>query len=172
MKGIDYFDTFSPVAKLTTIRVLLSLAAIKGWHLEHLDVNNAFLHGDLHEEVYMTLPPSLSGFHPSKVCRLQKSLYGLQQASRQWYSKLSAFLISLGYHQSQADYSLYVKSDSQHFTALLVYVDDIVLARNSPIEIQHVKHLLDQQFRIKDLGQLRYFFGILDFKIQRRYLLK
>lgn len=74
--------------------------------MEELDVNNAFLHGDLHEEVYMALPPSLSVGDTSKVCKVLKSLYGLKQTSRQWYLKLSSFLVSIGYHQSQADHSL------------------------------------------------------------------
>lgn len=159
MEGIDYFDTFSLVAKITTVRVLLTIVAIQGWYVEQLDVNNAFLHGDFHEEVYMTLPPGISISKPSQVCKLRKSLYGLKQASRQWYSKLSSFLISLGYAQSQADHSLYVKSHKEFFTAILVYVDDIVVAGNSMLEIQNVKHLLDQKFRIKDLGSLRFFLG-------------
>lgn len=88
----------------------------------------------------MNLPPRLSGtFSSSKICKSQKSLYGLKQSNRQWYFKLSAFLISLGYHQSHADYSLYVKYDAHHFTVLLVYVDVVVLTGNSIIEIQYVK---------------------------------
>lgn len=107
----------------------------------------------------MTLPPGLNTSNPYQVCKLNKYLYGLKQASRQWYSKLSSFLISLGYSQSQADHYLYVKSNHHSFTALLVYVDDIVLTGDSMAEIHFVKHLMHQQFKIKDLGQLRFFLG-------------
>lgn len=97
---------------------------------------------------------------PSKVSKLNKSLYGLKQASRQWYSKLYAAIISLGYKASQVDHSLYVKSYSTSFTTLLVYVDDIVLADTSNEEIKYVKLFLDQQFKIKDLGQFCFFLGL------------
>nr|KYP37372.1 Retrovirus-related Pol polyprotein from transposon TNT 1-94 [Cajanus cajan] len=158
--GVDYFETFSPVVKLTTVRVLLVVATANNWFLHQLDVDNAFIHGDLHEEVYMKPPLGLSLPHPKLVCKLQKSLYGLKQASRNWNQKLTSELLFLGYKQSFADNSLFVKTQGSMITVLLVYVDDIVLSDNSFFEIQSVKNHLHSKFHIKDLGPLKYFLGL------------
>ena len=159
IEGQDYLDTYSPVAKLTTVRLLLALAIVNRWYLKQLDVDNAFLHGDLNEEMYMVLPPSMQSDKPRQVCKLQRSLYGLKQASRQWYARLSSFLISHGYNQSTSNYSLFLKHESKSITALPVYVDDIVLSGNDLIEIRNITQLLDNAFKIKDLGDLKFFLG-------------
>lgn len=117
--GLDYLDTFSPVAKITTIRVLVAVAAVRGWLLHQLDVNNAFLHGDLDEEVYMTLPLRFTSPKPGQVCKLTKSLYGLKQASRRYNVKLTNELISMGFKQIVSESSLFAKGKGDDFVAYL-----------------------------------------------------
>lgn len=114
---MDYLDTFSPIAKLVTVKAILALASIKKWHLHQLDISNAFLNVDLSEEVYMSLP--LGYNKPSSaphnlVCRLTKSLYGLKQASRQWNVKLTSTITSFGFVQSKSDYSLFIKGQGNN----------------------------------------------------------
>ena len=133
---------------------------MKHWPIHQLDVNNAFLYGDLSEDVYMTLPPGFTSPRPNQCCKLLKSLYGLRQSSRMWYDKLSHLLLSHGYQQTSSDYSLFVKFIGDQISILLVYVDDIVLTGNSISELAAIKSILHQHFRIKDLGPLKYFLGI------------
>lgn len=112
----------------------------------------------------MSLPKGLNLPHSNtittKVCKLQKSIYGLKQASKQWYAKLSDSLITIGFKPSTADYSLFTKTNDSSFTTLLIYVDDMVLADNDLSEIQFVKTFLHDKFKIKDLGNLRLFLGL------------
>ncbi|CAM8984711.1 unnamed protein product [Rhodiola kirilowii] len=161
-EGLDYHETFAPVIKMTTIRTVLKIAASNHWPLFQMNVNNAFLHGTLDEEVYMTLSPGHSSLYKGqkKVCRLKKSLYGLKQASRQWFSKFTESIESLGFKQSLHDYSLFTYDKEGQFLILLVYVDDVILTGTSSSLIQQVKEFIHATFKIKDLGLLKYFLGI------------
>ncbi|RVW56445.1 Retrovirus-related Pol polyprotein from transposon RE1 [Vitis vinifera] len=160
--GIDYQETFAPVAKLNTIRILLSLAVNQHWCLQQLDIKNAFLNGDLEEEVYMEIPP---GFEESmaknQVCKLQKSLYGLKQSPRAWFDRFTKAVLKLGYKQGQADHTLFVKkSHAGKMAILIVYVDDIILSGNDMEELQNLKKYLSEEFEVKDLENLKYFLGM------------
>jgi len=108
----------------------------------------------------MRRPPGYIQGSPHKFCKLLKSLYGLKQASRQWYSKFSAVLLDFGFCQSKSDYSLFIKRDTYSFTTLLVYVDNIIVASDSPTVVEEIKVFLNNKFKIKDLGILRYFLGL------------
>ncbi|CAL1377514.1 unnamed protein product [Linum trigynum] len=161
--GIDFLDTYSPVAKINIVKTFLAVASIKHWILEQLDVSNAFLHGDLVEVVYMKLPLGLevpSGSNQRMTCRLKKSLYGLKQASRQWFAKLTSFLLRFGFSQSASDYSPFTKWTHGKITVVLVYVDDIILGGDSKKDIEQVKLALSKEFKIKLLGPLKYFLGL------------
>ncbi|KAJ9557475.1 hypothetical protein OSB04_012089 [Centaurea solstitialis] len=135
-EGVDFIDTFSPVAKMVTVKTMLSIAAIEGWDLLQLDVNNAFLNGDLHEEVYMEIPlgyeVNRDSFKPNDklACKLHKSIYGLKQASRQWNVK---------------------------FTDFMIKEDDIIITGASSSMLQDFKNCLSSAFKLKDLGNLKYF---------------
>lgn len=136
------------------------MAAIKNWHLHQLDVNNAFLHGDLHEDVYMESPPRIAATGGHNACRLLKSLYRLKQASKQWFAKLSNALIHYGFFQGYSNSSFFIKRFKHSFIALLAYVDDVLLASDNILEIQQLKSFLHDELTIKDLGQLKYFLGL------------
>lgn len=159
--GKDYFETFSPVAKPVTIRTVLTIALSQNWPIRQIDVNNAFLHGTLHENVYMTQPPGyVNPDFPHHLCRLKKSIYGLRQASRDWYLELTSFLIELGFHKSLADPSMFYYKRDGIISYILVYVDDIVLTGSDDAFVQHIISALSKKFSIKDLGMLHHFLGI------------
>ncbi|KAK2377577.1 putative mitochondrial protein [Trifolium repens] len=160
--GLDYSDTFSPVAKMASIRLLLSIAAIQHWPLHQLDIKNAFLHGDLDEEVYMEQPPGFvaQGESSNMVCRLHRSLYGLKQSPRAWFGRFSTAVQQFGLIRSEADHSVFYRHSVQGCIYLIVYVDDIVITGSDQQGILQLKQYLSNQFQTKDLGKLRYFLGI------------
>ncbi|WKA09424.1 hypothetical protein VitviT2T_027072 [Vitis vinifera] len=157
-----YTVKYKTDAKINTIRVLLSLAANLDWPLQQFDVKNAFLHGELSKEVYMDLPPGcmVSEKQCQKVCKLKKSLYGLKQSPRAWFGRFTKSMRAFGYRQSNSDHTLFLKKQHGKITALIVYVDDMVVTGNDHEERKALQNYLSREFEMKDLGHLKYFLGI------------
>lgn len=125
-----------------------------------MDVSNALLQGNLIEEVYMKLPQGYNTTNKNMVCRLKKTLYGLRQASRNWYSKLSNSLISYEFQESQIDHSLFTYSHKYSFLLVFIYVDDLIITENNDETFDKFKQFLSQCFHMKDLGSVKYFLGL------------
>ncbi|CAL1358011.1 unnamed protein product [Linum trigynum] len=158
--GIDYEETFAPVAKMQTVRTLFAVAAMHGWCLKQLDVKNVFLHGDLKETIYMECPPGYLGGDKSKVCLLRRSLYGLKQAPRAWFEKFQDTILLAGFTQSNNDPSLFVRRTSRGITVLLIYVDDMLVSGDDLLGIQELTQVLHSAFKLKELGDVSYFLGL------------
>ena len=159
---IDYEETFAPMARLSSIMTLIVVSAACKWPLFQLDVKNAFLNGELSEEVYMRLPPCYShplGF-PLRVFRLQRALYGLKQAPRAWFAKFSSTISQHGFSSCSFDTTLFLRRSGHGITILLLYVDDMIITGDDMQGIQDLKHFLGRQFEMKDLGPLNYFLGL------------
>ncbi|GJY28831.1 zinc finger, CCHC-type containing protein [Tanacetum coccineum] len=161
-EGIDFFDTYAPVARISTIRLLLALAAIHDLVIHQMDVKTAFLNGDLDEEIYMKQP---EGFvmpgHESKVCKLKKSLYGLKQAPKQWHQKFNDVVLSNGFSLNQADKCVYRKFDASGKGVIIcLYVDDMLIFGTDLDQVNKTKEFLSSNFDMKDLGEAEVTLGI------------
>ncbi|CAI7749445.1 unnamed protein product [Closterium sp. NIES-53] len=161
-QGFDYFHTFSPTPKMTTLRVLLYVAAHRDYELHSLDFSTAFLQGSLHEEIWLRRPPGFTGTSPpSTQWNLRRPVYSLRQAPREWHDTLRTTLAALGFAPSTADPSLYLRTDtSLPPFYILVYVDNLVFATADTAGLAHVKSELQKRHTCTDLGELRSYLGL------------
>jgi hypothetical protein len=160
-KGIDYEEVFAPVARLETVRLILAMAANRGWEVHHLDVKTAFLNGELIEDVYVTQP---EGFvkegQEQMVFKLRKALYGLKQAPRAWNVKLDSSLKKLGFQKCVTEPAVYTRGKGLSKVILGVYVDDLIVTGGDPREIGVFKQQMTSEFEMSDLGMLSFYLGI------------
>ncbi|KAM7516070.1 hypothetical protein LguiA_005653 [Lonicera macranthoides] len=161
MFGVDFSETFAPVSRLDTIRMLLALAAQKGWVIHQMDVKSAFLNGYLEEEIFVEQPEGfVSQGQEEKVYRLKKSLYGLKQAPRSWYSRIDAHLVNLGFDKSLSESTLYIKKVDDEILVVSLYVDDLLVTGSSKELIDKFKEEMKDVFEMTDLGRMTFFLGL------------
>ncbi|GJW21961.1 retrotransposon protein, putative, ty1-copia subclass [Tanacetum coccineum] len=170
--GIDYEETFSPVADIRAIRILIAIAAYYDYEIWQMDVKTAFLNGYLNEEVYMEQPKGfVNPKYPNRVCKLKRSIYGLKQASRQWNKRFDDEIKKFGFSQNADEPCVYLKASGSNVTFLILYVDDILIMGNSIPMLQDVKSYLRRCFAMKDLGEAAYIFGIKIYRDRSRRLI-
>jgi len=175
--GIDYEHTFAPTVKMSAVRILLTIAAKNDLEIRHLDVKTAYLYGDLDEEIFMELPPWYKDVNPNGefIYKLNRGLYGLKQAGRQWNKKLDESLRKAGFVKSLQEPCIYHKGVGDDIIALAVFVDDIIVVGPSNEHIEAVKDFLKLFFEINDEGELNWYIGIKivrDRKNRKIYLLQ
>jgi len=161
VEGIDFYETFAPVARMEAIRMFLAYACSRKIKVYQMDVKSAFLNGELEEEVYIEQP---EGFLLSQkedyVCRLKKALYGLKQAPRAWYARLDGYLCQQGFKKGTVDSNLYVQTDKDNLTIVEVYVDDIIFGSNDDRLSKNFSTNMQSEFEMSLLGELTYFLGL------------
>lgn len=159
IEGIDYTDTFAPVSKFASIRTILTICALFDLDLDQMDVKSAFLNGNLDEVIFMACPPGWDNSN-GMVWRLRKSLYGLKQASREWYKTIRAEFEALGFERSGSDHSIFVKTANNSILIIALYVDDMLIAGNDRATIDAFKTTLSERFEMTDLGNARWMLGM------------
>ncbi|CAM8975443.1 unnamed protein product [Rhodiola kirilowii] len=160
-EGIDYDETFAPVARLEAIRLLIAYSTYHGFSLQQMDVKTAFLNGVLKEEVYVSQTPGFEDKdHPNHVYVLDKALYGLKQAPRAWYERLSMFLLSHGYNRGEVDKTLFLLKEGSDTPVVQVYVDDIIFGSTNPMLVKKFTDLMSSEFEMSMVGELKYFLGL------------
>lgn len=157
--GTDFDETFAPVVKHTTIRAFLAAAAYKNMKVHHVEIKTAFLHGKLKEEIYMKQP---EGFEEKngKVCKLQKSLYGLKQAAKSWNEEIAETLVKQDFIQSKTDSCLFTKKNEENPVYIILYVDDMLICSKKDSQISEIEDFLKQKYEITNLGEVKFFLGI------------
>ena len=159
--GVDFSETFAPVARIDTIRMLLVLTAQKGWIVHQMDVKSDFLNGSLEEEIFVEQPEGFSiAGKENQVYQLKKALYGLKQAPRSWYSRIDTYLQNLGFTKSLSESTLYIKRDEEHILVVSLYVDDLLITGSCKELIEKFKEEMKSVFEMTDLGGMTFFLGM------------
>ncbi|GJT73476.1 putative ribonuclease H-like domain-containing protein [Tanacetum coccineum] len=160
-EGVDYDEVFAPVARIEAIRLFLAFASFMGFIVYQMDVKSAFLYGNITEEVYVKQPPGFEDpAHPNKVYRVVKALYGLHQAPRAWYERLSTFLLKHGYRRGAIDKTLFIKKDRRDIMLVQVYVDDIIFGSTKSSMVKDFEELMQKEFKMSSMGELTFFLGL------------
>ncbi|GJY81441.1 retrovirus-related pol polyprotein from transposon TNT 1-94 [Tanacetum coccineum] len=160
-EGIDYDETYAPIARLESIRILLAYACALDFKLYQMDVKSAFLNGFINEEVYVAQPPGFIDFtKPNYVYRLKKALYGLKQAPKAWYDRLKAFLIKHDYSMGMVDNTLFTKKKDSNIIIVQIYVDDIIFGSTCQEMCDDFAKIMHDEFEMSMMGELNFFLGL------------